>query len=66
VNKQTGSLLIGMVEITVGRAAHVVKVHILLAARALPARFLAPVVMVAVYNELGTRTAGVKVAVRPE
>jgi len=55
----------GIVETTVGGAA-VVRVHTKFAARAAPAGFFAPVVIVAVYKVLLTRaTAGVNVAVTP-
>ena len=64
------ALTIGMTELTIGAvvsgAAPVVKLHTLLAARALPAKSLAPVVIVAVYKVLAARLdAGVKVAATP-
>src|ERR1700722_17197606 len=58
--------LTGLVEITFGRLP-VVKLHAKVPARASPAESFAPVVIVAVYIELGARSvAGVKVAVVPE
>src|ERR1700722_10401263 len=57
--------LTGIMETTVGGAA-VVKVHTKLAASAVPAGSIAPVVIVAVYRVLVERTAvGVNVAVVP-
>jgi hypothetical protein len=60
----------GLVEITVGSevsdAVPVVKLHILLKANALPARFLASVVIIASYVALESRVlVGVKVAITP-
>ena len=56
----------GTVETTVG-ATTVVKLQIKLAASPVPAGFLAPVVIVAIYKVPVARTAvGVKVAVLPE
>ena len=62
--------LAGTVAVTIGRVvsrvAPVVKVQTKLAASALPAKSLAPVVTVAVYAVRGARAlAGVKVAVTP-
>src|ERR1700720_1996994 len=58
--------LTGLVEITVG-AVPVVKLHTKLVARAVPTASVAPVLIVAVYIELGASSvAGVKVAVVPE
>ena len=62
--------LAGTVALTIGRVvsgvAPVVKVQPKLAASALPAKSLAPVVTVAVYAVRGARlAAGVKVAVTP-
>ena len=57
--------LSGTVETTVG-AAIVIKVHTKLAAKAVPAGFFAPVVIVAMYKVPVARTAvGVKVAEVP-
>ena len=63
--------LTGSVELTVGgvttTAAPVVNVHTKLFARGLPARSLAPVVIVAVYTVLGKKlVACVNMAVVPE
>lgn len=58
--------LTGLVEITVG-IVPVVKLHTKLFARAVPIASVAPVLIVAVYIELGASgVAGVKVAVVPE
>jgi hypothetical protein len=58
--------LAGIVETTVGETA-VVKVHAKLAANAAPAKFLAPVVIVAVYKvPVARSTDGVNVATVPE
>jgi hypothetical protein len=64
------AVLAGSVELTVGAvvsvAVPVVKVHVLLAANALPAGSLTPVVIVAVYGVLTARLlVGLKIAVLP-